>query len=132
MNIPDVMRSVSEVLTTAEELLEDGDADREVSFLLMSFLKTLLVDLDKVVVEQGPTGVNPRPRKQPRKTRTPNARNVKVTKTKQRIRNKYESQCARCDKPLAAGEGWVLPAADPNASKKWFAFCDPDYDKEIA
>lgn len=134
MNIPDVMRSISEVLTTAEELLADDEqADREVSLLVMSFLKTLLVDLDKVRVEQGPTGV--RPRRRPDTTHVPakDGKDIKVGRTARAIPNKYDSSCVRCDdKELPAGEGFVLPAESPNAKKKWFAFCDVHYQKEIA
>lgn len=128
MNIPNVMQSISEVLTTAEELLEDGD-DREVSLLLMSFLKTLLVDLDKVVVEHGVTGSRPQPRRRPAKTRTSSTPAFNVSSTKRPIRNKYKTSCEACAAALDPGVGYVLPNADERASKKWLAFCDTDYRK---
>lgn len=159
--IPDVMRSVTEVLATAEELLEDGDSDRHVANMLTSFLKTLLVDLDETLMAQGHLrqtnhqgnviGKNgedlylthrPSQRKHMdctakkclagQSSECPHAgSNVKVTSTKTPVVNKYPGQCVRCGTPLVAGEGYVLPAADKNAKKKWHTFCLNHWTKEV-
>lgn len=127
--IPDIMHSVSEVLTTAEELLGETDSDHEVAVMLASYLKTLLVELEKLRDASSPrtTPAHAAPKANPQ-AKTSNAR---VKKTKRPVVNKYKNACARCGKALAEGEGFVLPTEDPNASKKWLAFCEPDYSKEI-
>lgn len=159
-DIPDVMRSVSEVLTTAEELLEEGDSDREVAQMLTVFLQTLLVDLDKTLVANGVTGVRPSERRSnrpslsrrhadctrllcivnlpaecPRRADPPPAKaksgRVQVSKTKRPVVNKFDATCVRCGKRLAKGNGYALPNVDQNARKKWFAFCEPHYQEEM-
>lgn len=117
-SISDVMGSISEVLITSEELLEDGDSDREVAILVTSFLKTLLVQLDEVLVSQ-----DGRPFSEG--TTSEGA----TRKTKRPMVNKYDARCSRCNTPITAGQGYVLPAADPNARKKWHAFCDTCYER---
>lgn len=133
MKIPELMNSVSEVLTTAEELIEEGE---DVGPMLASFLKTLLVDLDKVLVSEGPTGVRPQ-RAQPvdpasprdpswyqHNSAVPGGRGGRTSKrTKRPIVNKYDGECAYCKTKVAAGEGVVVANDNPDAKKKWTTFC---------
>lgn len=149
-SIADVMGSISEVLATAEDLLEDGDSDREVAMLMTSFLKTLLVQLDEVLMSQGhlkqtaPSGevinkdgtVGGHARRHKdclstkcllgHKTSCPHseASRYGVSATKRPIPNKYDARCRSCHTALPAGNGYVLPAIDPKSTKKWHAFCD--------
>lgn len=142
MKIPDLMQSVSEVLTTAEELIEAGE---DVGPMLASFLRTLLVDLDKVLVDQGPTGVRPQPRSTrrhmdcgetvclaKRPDECPHARTpapTKARKSKRPIVNKYDGVC-QCQAQVPAGEGFVVANDDPNAKRKWQTFCKAHVPKE--
>lgn len=124
------MQSVSEVLTTAEELIADGE---DVGPMLASFLKTLLIDLDKVLVSEGPTGVRQRalpvdPSSPPVKPTPSNAPDV--GKTKRPVVNKYEGKCVRCKGTVTPGSGFVLPSNNPVRGKKWLTFCAADYAKE--
>lgn len=149
MTIPELMRSISEVLTTAEEMLHD-DEPHDVGPMLASYLKTLLVELDKML-----TATNPPPPRAatvtPKSNRSHmdclpnkclhgsadcpfhgNAITRKVAKTKRPVVNRYPNSCVRCNRALTAGQGYVLPNVDKNAKKKWFAFCDDHYNREIA
>ena len=147
--IPDVMRSVSEVLTTAEDLLQDGEAEA-VGHMVTSYLKTLLSDLDEVSVSQNAAalrsvGVNTSPtRKHMDCTKGNCLANLssecphygdtisypKVKATKKPVVNKFSGSCAKCGCKVNEQQGFVLPDVNQNAKKKWHTFCATHY-KEV-
>lgn len=145
--IPDLMNSISQVLTHAEELVAEGDSE-QVGIMLTSFLKTLMVDLDKLYVDQGSTGVRPQrqapkcyacdpssgvvghirgcPNDPANKNDSPNRRPRKPKrsgKPKRPVINKYDGDCATCLRHVGRGAGFVLPNDDPNAPKRWETYC---------
>lgn len=121
--IPDLMNSISQVLTHAEELVAEGDSE-QVGVMLTSFLKTLMADLDKLYVDQGSTGVRP----QRRATNTNDSPNRLPPKPKRNIPNRYEGKCEMCDRHVAKQAGYVIPRGKPSGSgKKWHTYCTPCY-----
>lgn len=127
--IHEIRRSVSDVLTTADELMEDGDSE-QVGAMLASFLKTLLADLDKLSSTNVERTVRRAHRRPAFEDNNPNRTPPKKKGERPIIPNKYDGTCSKCGAKVDAMQGYVTtnPSWTPSSQKgkgpkKWLTYC---------